>query len=148
MASSERLDATYDSASARNGTACPTPNSAPPTGGPPRRTTDWRGSSAPAAGGSSTAGTTPRRASGPGGAEDDGATALHEGHREDRPQARVAEEEQDREAGDRAAAHGVSGDHQPPAAPAVGRHAGRQAEDPVRSEPREADQTGLGGRLR
>jgi hypothetical protein len=60
--SSDTTENAYEIASARNGTARPSPNSAPPTGGPAISTAAVRACWTPAASGSCTAGTTERNA--------------------------------------------------------------------------------------
>src|SRR5215216_5358444 len=62
------------------------------------------------------------------GREQGGADAIDEGDQRDRPEAEPVGQDGGGEAADREHADAVGGDHQPPAVPAVGHHAGGQRE--------------------
>ena len=80
--------------------------------------------------------------------EEDGARALDERDDRDVPERDLVEQDQGRERRDRHRADAVGGDHDPLAVPAVDRDAREQPEDGVRKEPGEADEAGLGRRVR
>ena len=82
------------------------------------------------------------------GVEEDGPRTLDERDDHDLPERHPVEEDRRGQSRDRDRSHAIGRDHQPLAVPAVGRDACGQAEDGVREEPGEADDPGLGRRVR
>ncbi len=80
--------------------------------------------------------------------EQGGAAAFDERNGHDFPEGDAVEQDRRGEARDREHAHGVGRDHQPSAAPAVGRQSGGQCEKHRWKAARERDDAGLGGRVR
>jgi hypothetical protein len=80
--------------------------------------------------------------------EERGAASLDERDQRDHPERDRVEQEQDAEPSHRDSAQRVSRDHQPPAAPVVGREARRQREQGHSGEPHECDEPCLRRRPR
>ena len=147
ISASETNENAYETASKRNGTARPSPKSAPPSGGPASITSRRRASDD-----AHGRGQLPRRDDG---AQRAGWAVLRQTEPVPSTNATTAicqnaTRSRDRRGRgrDREGADGVGGDHQPLAVPAVGGDARRQAEHGVRKEPGETHDTRLRRRAR
>ena len=142
IARSDTIENAYDARSATNGSARPSPKSAPPADGPTSVTVANRACSAAAASGSCAAGTTERSA--PTSAMLKKTKAVPSTNATIAICAKVTsvERERDDEAADRGDADRVGGEHQHAPVPAVDGDAGEEREERVREDAREPDDAG------